>query len=333
MRIKTKLLVGAAALIVARAAMRRRRRIDVRDRVVAITGGSRGLGLVLAREFVHRGARLAICARDADELERARAELAVIGGPVYASVCDVTDRDDVIRFVAEVRDELGPIDILVNNAGIIQVGPIELMTCDDYERALRTHLWGALYAMQAVVPEMRARQSGRIVNIASIGAKLAVPHLAPYSASKFALYGLSAAAHSELAKDNIYVTTVCPGLMRTGSPRHAFVKGQQQAEYALFDILDSLPMTSMNAERAAHQIIRACEYGDAEVTLSLQAKVAAALHGIAPNFVQDVLTLVGRALPSGGNPKAIEGKDAESAFAPSFFTTLSDEAARKNNEV
>ena len=325
--------MGLAGLVVARAVGRRRRKLDLRERVAVITGGSRGLGLVLARELVRHGARVAICARDAAELERARVELTVLGGSVHASPCDVTDRDDVLRFLAEVRDELGPIDILINNAGVIQVGPLEVMTLDDYERALRTHLWGPLYAMQAVIPDMRARRTGRIVNIVSIGGKLAIPHLAPYSASKFALYGLSTAARAELAKDDVYVTTVCPGLMRTGSPRHALVKGQQQAEYAWFDILDSLPITSMNADRAGRQIVRALVHGDAEVVLSLQARLAAKLHALAPSFMQDAMAVVARLLPEGGSRTAIEGKDAESALAPSVLTSLSDRAARRNNEM
>lgn len=331
-RTRIALAIGGAAL--ARFVMRQRRKIELRGRVVLVTGGSRGLGLVLARALVREGASVAICARDPEELERARVELSVMGGVVYASSCDVTDRDDVMRLVAEVRDELGPIDVLVNNAGVIQMGPFELMTADDFERAIRTHLWGPYYAMHAVLPDMRARRSGRIVNIASIASKLAVPHLAPYSASKFALYGLSAGARTELVKDNIYVTTVCPGLMRTGSPRHAMMKGKQQAEYAWFDIMDSLPITSMSAERAARQILRACAYGDAEVTLSVQAKLAALAHALAPSLVQDLLAAVNTVLPApNGNRRAVEGKDAESALAPSVLTALSDAAARRNNEM
>jgi NAD(P)-dependent dehydrogenase (short-subunit alcohol dehydrogenase family) len=328
------LALGAA--ILARIAVRRSRKLDLRDKVVVVTGGSRGLGLVLARALVKRGAKVAICARDAAELERARLELATMGGgEVYASACDVTDRDDIIRFITEVRDELGAIDVLINNAGIIQVGPLEMMSTDDYERAIRTHLFGPLYAMQAVLPDMRAKQAGRIVNIASIGGKIAVPHLSPYTASKFALYGLSAGARVELAKDNIFVTTVCPGLMRTGSPRHALVKGQQQAEYAWFEVADSLPLTSMNVERAANQIVRACESGDAELTLSLQAKLAAKLHALAPNLVQDLLGVVDRFLPSaaGGSRTATLGKDIEPSLAPSVLSGLSDAAALRNNEV
>lgn len=335
MRPRTYLQLGAAAgaLFAVRRYLRRRRRIELRDKLVVVTGGSRGLGLVLARELLARGARVAICARDAAEVERARDELSALG-PVFARTCDVTDADEVLRFLTEVRDELGSIDVLINNAGVIQVGPIELMSIDDYEAALRTHLWAPLHAIRTVLPEMR-RRGGRIVNIASIGGKLAVPHLLPYSASKFALVGLSAGMRAELSKDHVYVTTVCPGLMRTGSPRHATFKGNHEAEYAWFDIADSLPLASMDAARAARQILDACQRGDAEVVLSLPGKLAAIAAAIAPNLVQDLLGVVARILPS-ANGRSAEpriGGRSESSIAPSWVTRLGDAAAQRNNEI
>src|SRR5918912_3423887 len=129
------------------------------------------------------------------------------------------------------------------------------MTLEDFEQAMAVHFWGPLYATLAVLPQMRARRDGRIVNISSIGGKVSVPHLVPYSASKFALAGLSDGLRAELSKENVIVTTVCPGLMRTGSPRNATFKGKHRDEYAWFSISDALPLTSMSAERAARQII------------------------------------------------------------------------------
>ena len=328
-------IVGVATVIgvvaSARAVLRRRRAFTLDRRVVVIMGGSRGLGLELARVFVDRGARVALCARDVDELSRACDQL---GDGVFAVPCDVADMDSVHLALASVTDELGDIDVLVNCAGIIQVGPIEKMTREDFDVALRTNLWGPLHAMLAVIPEMRRRKQGRIVNIASIAGKVAVPHLAPYSTSKFGLVGLSETMRVELAKDNIFVTTVCPGLMRTGSPRHAWFKGSQQAEYAWFSILDSLPITSMSAEAAATQIVRACENGDAELVVSWQAKLATIVHGIAPNLMQEILSLVTRVLPGPtSSHHAVQGKDVESVLAPSALTRNSDEAARRNNEL
>jgi short-subunit dehydrogenase len=189
--------------------------------------------------------------------------------------------------------------------------------------------------MAMVIPEMRQRRAGRIVNIASIGGKLAMPHLAPYSASKFALVGLSSALRAELAKDGVFVTTACPGLMRTGSPRNAAFRGNHRAEYAWFDIADSLPLLSMSAERAARQILDACEHGDPEVVPGLPARLAVLANGIAPGLVQELIAVVGRMLPSArpGGRERRTGAESESALAPSVLTALGDAAARRNNEI
>ena len=208
-----------------RALIRHRRKWDLQGRTILVTGGSRGLGFLVARELLLEGARVAICARDADTLSRAQQQLEGDGGPVVAIPCDVAVREDMERVVGRVTEELGPIDALINNAGAITVGPLNTMRLADFHDAMNTNFWGALHAILAVLPEMRRRHAGRIVNIASIGGKLAVPHLLPYSASKFALVGLSEGLRVELAPDGIQVTTICPGLMRTGSPRHAFFKG------------------------------------------------------------------------------------------------------------
>jgi NAD(P)-dependent dehydrogenase (short-subunit alcohol dehydrogenase family) len=322
-------VLGAA--VVTRAAVRRWTRYDLDGKVVVITGGSRGLGLVLARELVAHGARVAICARDANELARAKADLEHRGGEVFTMTCDVTDRDDIQRLVATVRDELGPIDVLVNNAGVIDVGPMEHMTLADYDRAMATHFWGPLNLTLAVLPEMRARGEGRIVNITSIGGKMAVPHLLPYTASKFALVGLSEGMRAELAKDGIRVTTVVPGLMRTGSPPNATFKGRHRDEYRWFAIGDSLPITSMQAERAARKIITALRHDDPEVVLSVQAKLAVALHALAPSFTQRLLGLVNRFLPGPGGIGTERAKGRDSG-RPSLLTRASDRASLRNNE-
>jgi Short-chain dehydrogenases of various substrate specificities len=326
---------GVGALLAVRAVVRRWREYDFKDKTVLITGGSRGLGLVLAREFAREGARIAICARDTEELDRARRDLKQRGAQVLAVPCDVTDRAQVFEMVHSVREHFGGIDVLVNNAGVIQVGPFEVMTLEDYEEAMRVHFWGPLYTMLAVLPEMQKRRAGRIVNISSIGGKISVPHLVPYSASKFALVGLSEGLRAELQKDGVLVTTVCPGLMRTGSPRNAIFKGQHRAEYAWFSISDSLPVTSMNAERAASQIIDACRRGDAEVVLTIQAQLAVKFHGLFPGLTADMLGIVNRLLPGPGGigRRRAKGKDSESAVAPSLLTALTEAAARDNNEI
>lgn len=326
---------GAGALMAARAVVRKWSEYELRGKNVLITGGSRGLGLVMAREFAREGANVAICARDVEELSRARADLAERGARVLAVPCDVTERSQVYEMVNVVREHFGRIDVLVNNAGVIQVGPVEVMTIEDYEEAMQTHFWGPLYATLAVLPEMRGRREGRIVNISSIGGKLSVPHLVPYSASKFALVGLSEGLRAELRKDGVVVTTVCPGLMRTGSPRNATFKGRHRAEYAWFSISDALPVSAMKAERAARQIIAACKRGDAEVVLSIQAELAVRFHGLFPGLTADLLGMINYLLPGAGGigRRRAKGKDSQSSWSPSLLTVLNEKAAEQNNEV
>lgn len=313
---------------------RRRRRFELRDRVALVTGGSRGLGLVLARELVREGAQVAICARDEAELARARHQFAAQGAEVFALTCDVTDRDQVEEMLAQIRERLGPVEVLINNAGTIQVGPADEMTAADYEEALRSHFWAPLHTTFGVLPEMRRRREGRIVNIASVGGKIAVPHLLPYSASKFALVGFSEGLRGALAHDGVYVTTVCPGLMRTGSPRNASFKGRHRAEYTWFSIADSLPILSMDATRAARRILDACRHGDAELLMPLTTALAVRLNGLAPGLGIGLMQLTERVLPGPGGigRQRRRGKESETRWAPSVLTTLTERAAGENNE-
>jgi short-subunit dehydrogenase len=224
---------------------------------------------------------------------------------------------------------------MINNAGIIQVGQKETMTLADYHQAMADHFWAPLHCMEQVLPDMRRRRDGRIVNISSIGGRIGVPHLLPYCASKFALSGMSQTMRAELARYGIYVTTAWPGLMRTGSPRNALFKGQHRAEYTWFSIGGSMPVLSMSAERAARQIIGACRYGRAKITLSLPAKLAVITNTLAPELTADVTSVAASLLPDpGGVGRAsIEGKHSESPLSPSVLTTLNERAAERNNEI
>ena len=185
-----------------------------RNKTVLITGGSRGLGLEIARLLAREGAYLSLIARNTSTLEVARRELDGIGHRTLMIPCDVRDQKEVERAVRQTVDSFGRLDVLFNNAGVIQVGPFDSMTMEDYQNAMETHAWGSLYSMLAAIPHMRIRGGGRIVNVVSIGGKIGVPHLLPYVMSKFAQAGLSEALGAELARDEIFVTTAYPGLMR-----------------------------------------------------------------------------------------------------------------------
>lgn len=312
-----------------------RRNYDLRGKTVFVSGGSRGLGLLLAREFAARGSKVAISARDGEALERAAADVRRYGKDALPVETDITMREDADNAVDKIRRHLGPIDVLVNNAGTICVGPLEVMTIDDFRDSLNTHFWGPYFTTMAVLPEMKKAKQGRIVNVSSIGGKISVPHLLPYCVGKFALSGFSQGLRSALLKDRIYVTTVCPGLMRTGSPRNAFFKGDNEAEYAWFSISDSLPGLSMNAERAAHRIVNACVRGDAEIILSVPAMAAIKFGAVFPALTADLLGIVNQLLPlaENGDKTAKTGKESFSDVSPSWVTTLNERAAANNNQV
>jgi short-subunit dehydrogenase len=317
------------------AAQRRRARYSYAGRSVVISGGSRGLGLVLARQLAGKGARVALLARDADELERAAVQLANVGGEVLTIQCDVRDQKQVNAAIQQVIDRYGTVDVLINNAGIIQVGPLDHMTIQDFEDALAIHLYAPLYCSLAVLPHMRRARQGRIVNISSVGGKIAIPHLLPYCASKFALTGLSEGLRAELSQENIFVTTVCPGLMRTGSARNAFFKGKHRREFAWFAISNSLPLLSINAEAAAKQILRACRRGSARLVIGLHTRGAVLLNELFPGAMAALCSTANRVLPSAHSDATSEhhpGFDSKSWLAPKWLTRLSEQAASENNQ-
>ena len=312
------------------------RRYSFRGKVCLITGGSRGLGLVMARQICAEGGRVALLARDLAELRRAHDELAARGCDVAAVPCDLLVRAQIEEAARTVVRHFGAIDVLINNAGIIEVGPLEHMTREDFERAMQLHLWAPFTLMWEVIPHMRQRGGGRIVNITSIGGKIAVPHLAAYCASKFALVGLSDSMRGELAADNILVTTVAPGMMRTGSHVNAQFKGKQAEEFAWFATANSMPGLSMKAERAAAKILNACRRGQPELTLTIAARAAIMGNAVFPNVTGRMMRLVGRLLPratdASGDMLRTGGESRSRKLTPAWLTVLADRAIDRNNE-
>ena len=345
MRLGTKAWLAGLSLgmgLLAHDRYQRRKRLEASNvlsgKVALVTGGSRGLGLLLARELAREGCRVAICARDERELERAKFELSRKGIAVMTAVCDVGDRAQVEELVANVRDKLGPIEVLVNNAGIIAVGPIATMTIPDFQNALDVMFWGTVYATMAALPQMLERGEGRIINITSIGGRVSVPHLAPYCSAKFAAIGFSQGLGTELSRRAIKVTTVVPGLMRTGSHVNALFKGHQNAEYKWFGLSASLPFLSMDAEKAAREIVLASKRGDAQYTVGFPARILARFAGLFPGASREVLSLVNRFLPGADSqdPQMLrKGFELEREGEPllwSLLTGLGRKASRRHQE-
>jgi NAD(P)-dependent dehydrogenase (short-subunit alcohol dehydrogenase family) len=315
--------------------LRRPSHYSFKDKVVVITGGSRGLGLALAREFARHEAKLALLARDPDELERAATDLRATGAIVNTWTADVREEQDIARSVSAIAQEYGRIDVLINNAGVILVAPLEAMTDEDFEEAMAVHFWAPYRFTMATLPLLKRHSESRIVNISSIGGKVAVPHLAPYCASKFALTGFSDAIRTELAAHGIRVTTVCPGLMRTGSHINAEFKGSQKKEFTWFSISAGMPFLSMGAPRAARQIVAAARDGRPALTITLQARSLVLAQTLAPNLFARGLQLANWLLPRYANGEAHirrKGHESTSALSPSPLTYFADQASQQFNE-
>ena len=273
--------------------------------IAVITGGSRGLGLALAHRFGQAGMKLVLAARDADELELAR------DGLLRAR--SIEHEDDVLLVEADVSDQaqaagltentirtFGRLDLLINNAAIITVGPIENQPLEHFEQAMQTNFFAALYTIHAALPHLLTPPAGDanrgIVNIASIGGKIPVPHLLPYVAAKFALTGFSEGLHAELRLKGVRVTTVCPGLMRTGGENHAHFTGNVEEEQAWFNLGAKTPIIAAGVDHAASRIYNAAQAGRAEITITPQAWLAARIVGLAPETSQVLAALANQHL-------------------------------------
>lgn len=297
MRLPKRLLLaaGVAALAGRRAFVPR---YDLQGKHVLLTGGSRGLGLALGRELAGRGARLTLVARTERDLRLAAEDLRGRGAEVQIIAADVTD-PSAGQHILDAAQSFGDVDVLLHCAGLIQSGPLANMTEQDFRDVMEIHAFAPLRLVRTLLPQLSRRQ-GRVLLVTSIGGKVAVPHLVPYSMSKFAAVGLGQGLRSELAAHGVTVTTVCPGLMRTGSPRQATVKGQYEQEYALFATIDNLPVISLDAATAAQRITDALVRGDAEVMVGGPALLARYVQAFAPQLTADVMALTNRFLPGPG---------------------------------
>jgi short-subunit dehydrogenase len=325
--------IGALGFL--RAARARARRKRLAGRVVLITGGSRGFGLALAREFGKLQCRIALCARDPNELERAQHTLTLAGDEVFTLACDVSRQDAVQTMVEAVIRHYGRVDVLVNNAGEILVSPLENLEVADFERAMAVMFWGTLYTTTAVLPSMKEQGEGRIVNVTSIGGKVSVPHLLSYSCAKAAAVAFSNGLRNEIRQFGIEVTTVVPGLMRTGSHVNAAFKGNHVAEAGWFGAAASLPLISLSAEHAARLAVKAVCAGKTEAVLGVPAQILSRAQTLLPGVTAEVLRLTNALLPKGSAGHSIRtGREVDDHHGSLYrqLTALGKNAGQRLNQ-
>jgi len=183
------------------------------DKVVLVTGASSGIGAGIARELAGAGARVMLGARRTNRLDALVGDLRARGGVAMARRLDVTDRAEVEAFAAAARDAWGRVDVIVNNAGVMPLSPMGSLRVEEWDRMVDVNIKGVLYGIAAVLPEMAARGSGHVVNIASIGALAVSPTAAVYCATKFAVRAISDGLRQENAA--LRVTCIHPGVVES----------------------------------------------------------------------------------------------------------------------
>jgi short-subunit dehydrogenase len=303
---------------------------------VLITGGSRGLGLSLAWNFLDRGAQsVTLLARDRAELNRAHGILlqSFPLANIFVQVCDVTEPKELSAAFDYAEASMGMIDILVNNAGAMLVAPFTSTNKEDYEALMKIHLYAVVHATQLVLPHFERKGSGQILNICSMGGKVAVPHMLAYDASKFALAGFSQGVSAELAPYNIRVTTAFPLPMRTGSPIQAVFKGDHEKEFKWFETIDNLPLLSIGADEAAKKILDGLSDGKTEVLLAPVAKVRNIFAAIFPETFNRFMAFVAGRLPKGDSKVHKTGYESSREFKKSILLKPIQAKAEKAEDM
>ncbi len=197
---------------------------------VLITGASQGSGKATALLFARNGYNVVLAARNAEKLETAAEEVRSLGGSALAIATDITDFQQVEHLVQTALDIYQKIDVLVNNAGICLTGPVEKTTLQDWHQIMNTNFWGYVHTISVLLPHFLQRNYGTIVNIGSFGGKMPLPEMTAYCASKYAVTGLTETLRLELAKTDIQICAVHPGVINSDFLERAQFRGHNKAE-------------------------------------------------------------------------------------------------------
>jgi 3-hydroxybutyrate dehydrogenase len=202
-----------------------------------ITGGGRGIGRAIAHAFAREGARIAVAARTAAQVEQVASE---IGPNAIALVCDVADSESVTRMFSDLRERLGDADILVNNAGVAETATVINTTDELWHRHLSINLSGTFYCTRAALPAMLKNRWGRVINVASIAGKAGSAYVAAYTASKHGVMGLTRSIAAEVAATGITVNAICPGYVETAMVSRGVEQITQKTGRTTDEVLDAL---------------------------------------------------------------------------------------------
>lgn len=193
---------------------------NIKDKVIIITGASSGIGEATAKELASKGAKVVLAARREDRLIKLQNEIQTSGGQVIYKVTDVSSSRQMEELAAYALKEFGLIDVLVNNAGIMSLSPLYQGKVDEWDNMIDVNIKGTLYGIAAVLPYMRERKEGHIINVSSIGGYIVFEISAVYSSTKFAIRAITEGLRKEEAANNIRATIISPGSVSTELLNH-----------------------------------------------------------------------------------------------------------------
>ncbi|MUL36775.1 SDR family NAD(P)-dependent oxidoreductase [Gloeocapsopsis dulcis] len=257
---------------------------------VLITGASQGIGKATALLFARKGYDLVLAARQPEPLQATAEEIQKLGRQAIAIPTDVRDPEQIKSLASKAIEHYGTIEVLVNNAGIYISGPVEEFSLEDWHQTIDTNLWGYIHTIYALLPHFLAQGSGTIINISSIGGKVPIPYLVPYTTSKYAVTGLTEALHSELKPKGIHVGGIYPNIIKSNFLERAIFRGKdQQDAQARLDQLNQVLNTPVieKPEDVAEAVWKAVKDQREEILVG-SANLSKAAYGIFPGLMQSV---------------------------------------------
>ena len=254
-------------------------------RTALVTGAASGIGRETALAFARAGANLVVCDLNGPGVEQTAADARALGRSALARTVDVSRRDAMEAFAAEVQKEVGAVDVLMNNAGVGLGARFLETSLEDWEWIVSINLWGVIYGCHFFVPPMVARgKGGHVVNVSSVAGYLASDPLSAYSTTKFGVFGLSEALRSELRPHGIGVTTICPGIINTPITRSARTRGQAATPEARAALVALYERRNYGPERVARNVLRAIQRNRPVAPVSPEAHVLYVMKRLVPNL-------------------------------------------------
>ena len=250
-----------------------------------VTGAASGIGRETALALARAGANLVVCDVNGPGIEQTAADVRALGRSAMARTVDVSRRDAMAAFAADVQREVGVVDILMNNAGVGLGARFLDTTLEDWEWVIGINLWGVVLGCHFFVPPMVARGTGgHVVNVSSAAGYVATEQLAAYSTTKFGVFGLSEALRSELRPHRIGVTTVCPGIINTPITRSARTRGSAATAEARAQLVSFYERRNYGPERVAVHVLRAIERNRPVAPITPEAHALYLMKRLAPNL-------------------------------------------------